>query len=138
MSDYAVPVSSPDRLRNGALSQPSDLRHQLLLHATTWPEIWSRWFEAAGVPDLQPAGEMRFQNTGFTVQAALSGLGVAMAHGPLVVDELANGKLVTPFRLALPIDRSYYLVSLPDQNRVPGGCSVSWLAPRPNDRQLPR
>jgi LysR family glycine cleavage system transcriptional activator len=117
--DCAVPVASPDGLRKKGLAAPSDLRRHVLLHALTWPEIWPRWLEAAGVPDLAPAGEMRLQHTGFTVQAAISGLGVAMAHAPLVSNELATGRLIAPFSLILPVERGYYLVSLQEQADSP-------------------
>ena len=131
VTDFALPVISPDRLRSQNLSEVSDLRHHFLLHATTWPDVWSRWLDAIGHPDLQPAGEMRFQNTGFTVQAALSGLGVAMAHGPLIADDLLAGKLIAPFELSLPVDRAYYMVSRPGMAEAPAvGHFRSWLRDR--------
>jgi LysR family glycine cleavage system transcriptional activator len=117
--DFAVPVANPELLRTRALTDLSDLQRHVLLHAITWPEIWPLWLSAAGVPDLKPAGEMRLQNTGFTIQAAMNGLGIAMAHGPLISEELQSGKLIAPFRLMLPVDRGYCLVSLRDRSESP-------------------
>jgi LysR family transcriptional regulator, glycine cleavage system transcriptional activator len=109
-TDSAIAVASPELLRTRALATLADLRNHLLLHAITWPDIWGDWLNAMGVPRLKPAGEMRLQHTGFTVQAAKNGLGVAMAHAPLVAEELADGTLVAPLPMALPIDRSYLFV----------------------------
>jgi len=118
-TDSAIAVASPELLRSRKLAAPADLRHHLLLHAITWPDIWGDWLSAVGVPRLKPAGEMRLQHTGFTVQAAKNGLGVAMAHAPLVTDELAEGKLVAPLPMALPIDRSYLFVCPIDRAEKP-------------------
>lgn len=109
-TDSAIAVASPELLRTTELATPSDLRNHLLLHAITWPGIWGDWLNAMGVPRLRPAGEMRLQHTGFTVQAAKNGLGVAMAHAPLIAEELADGKLIAPLPMALPIDRSYLFI----------------------------
>jgi LysR family glycine cleavage system transcriptional activator len=117
--DFALPVTNPEILRTKALADLSDLRRHVLLHAITWPEIWPLWLSAAGVPDLKPAGEMRLQNTGFTIQAAMNGLGIAMAHAPLISEELKTGTLTAPFRLMLPLDRGYYILSLRDQSESP-------------------
>jgi LysR family glycine cleavage system transcriptional activator len=46
-----------------------------------------------------------------TVQAALDGLGVAMGRTSYVEADIAKGRLVVPFKIALPADAGFYLVS---------------------------
>jgi LysR family glycine cleavage system transcriptional activator len=44
------------------------------------------------------------------LEAARKGLGLAIGHEALVVDELAAGRLITPFRLRVPTPHAHYLV----------------------------
>ncbi|MDP1866367.1 MAG: LysR substrate-binding domain-containing protein, partial [Bradyrhizobium sp.] len=46
-----------------------------------------------------------------TVQAAIDGMGVAMGRTSYVEDDIAKGRLVVPFNIALPADAGFYLVS---------------------------
>jgi LysR family glycine cleavage system transcriptional activator len=45
------------------------------------------------------------------VQAAIDGLGVAMGRTSYVEGDIAKGRLVVPFKIALPADAGFYLVS---------------------------
>ena len=46
-----------------------------------------------------------------TVQAAIDGIGVAMGRTSYVEADIAKGRLVVPFKIALPADAGFYLVS---------------------------
>ena len=46
-----------------------------------------------------------------TVQAAIDGIGVAMGRTAYVADDIARGRLVVPFKITLPADAGFYLVS---------------------------
>ena len=46
-----------------------------------------------------------------TVQAAIDGIGVAMGRTSYVQDDIAKGRLVVPFKIALPVEAGFYLVS---------------------------
>ena len=46
-----------------------------------------------------------------TVQAAIDGIGVAMGRTSYVQDDIAKGRLVVPFKITLPADAGFYLVS---------------------------
>lgn len=109
MDDVAVPVCSPDTLKKfGPIRHPTDLCHHTILHALNWPTIWSRWRKHNNV-DVEPAAEVHLQNTGLTMQAAIGGMGVAMAHGLLAREEIRAGRLVAPFETGLPVEEGYYL-----------------------------
>lgn len=109
--DYAVAVCHP-KLLNGdnPLRTPEDLRHHTLLHTINWTGIWDRWLSVAGVPGLKFSSELYFQDTALSVQAANKGLGISIAHEPLIKDEIASGDLCVLFDIRLPTPDRYYLV----------------------------
>jgi len=45
------------------------------------------------------------------VQAAIDGIGVAMGRTSYVEADIAKGRLVVPFRITLPANAGFYLVS---------------------------
>ena len=72
------------------------------------PRLWRDWLTAAGHAGLQPSSSLTFDHFYLTIQAAVDGLGVAMGPTALVADDLAAGRLVTPFPdVTLPA-RSYF------------------------------
>jgi LysR family glycine cleavage system transcriptional activator len=46
-----------------------------------------------------------------TVQAAIDGIGVAIGRTSYVEADIAKGRLVVPFKITLPADAGFYLVS---------------------------
>ena len=97
------------------LRVPTDLRHHVLLHVDDpdgrWPwQAWRVWLEAAGLPDLRAAGNLRFTGYDQIIPAAIAGHGVALGRTPLVDAAIAAGQLVAPFRQITPSDRAYWIV----------------------------
>lgn len=108
--DWATPVCAPDLpTARRPLRVPEDLRHHTMIHALNWPGMWARWLRHADAGSVRPRSEVSMQHTAFTVQAAMSGMGIAIAHAPLVQDYLKAKRLVAPFRAAMPVDAGYYL-----------------------------
>ncbi|MGX1319161.1 LysR family glycine cleavage system transcriptional activator [Bradyrhizobium sp. USDA 377] len=117
MADELFPVCSPSLLRGDKpLRRPEDLKDHVLLH-TNVSDDWRLWLTAAGLSagiSQQPG--ITFDMTLMTVQAAIDGMGVAMGRTSYVQDDIAKGRLVVPFKIALPADAGFYLVS-PDSRR---------------------
>jgi len=117
MRDELFPVCSPSLLRGDKpLRAPEDLKDHVLLH-TNNTDDWRLWLTAAGLStgiSRQPG--LTFDMTFMTVQAAIDGMGVAMGRTTYVQDDIAKGRLVVPFRIALPADAGFYLVA-PDGRR---------------------
>lgn len=65
------------------------------LVAQTHPQGWAIWAEVAGY-ELTPAPEQAFAHVHFAIDAALAGLGVAIASWPLVAQDVEAGRLVAP------------------------------------------
>ncbi len=111
-AEEVVPVAAPrlaERLRG-----VEDLLGVTLLHNdamdwdTTFP-TWAAWLDNAGVAVPSDFKPRRFDDFNLVLQAALAGLGVALAWGTLVADELALGRLVALFP-ARKLANAYHLV----------------------------
>jgi len=114
MADELFPVCSPSLLTGPKpLRRPEDLADHVLLHSSAAnDDDWRLWLTAAGLPaNLSKQPGVTFDLVFMTVQAAIDGLGVAMGRTSYVQDDIAKGRLVVPFKIALPADAGFYLVS---------------------------
>jgi LysR family transcriptional regulator, glycine cleavage system transcriptional activator len=114
MADELFPVCSPALLKgNKPLRCPEDLAHWTLLHSSGgYDDDWRLWLTAAGLPpDISKQPGLSFDLIFMTVQAAIDGIGVAMGRTSYVEADIAKGRLVVPFKITLPADAGFYLVS---------------------------
>ncbi|MEO7742422.1 MAG: transcriptional regulator GcvA [Usitatibacter sp.] len=112
-----VPVCSPRLLKGEhALRSPGDLRYHTLLHDDTVIEedarpSWADWLESVGLEDIDATRGPHFSDASLAFEAALEGMGVALAMKPLVRSEIEAGRLAVPFDIAAPASYAYYLVT---------------------------
>ena len=92
-----VPVCSPEFLEANHLEKVSDLSRVTLLHSIRRQQDWHRWLESCRQEQPDSFSELTFESSSMAYQAALSGLGVAMAMRVLIEDDLSTGRLVEPF-----------------------------------------
>lgn len=120
--DVLFPVCSPGLLQEGKpLREPRDLLQFTLIHleyeaqGAVWPN-WRMWMLAAGIKDFNDTRGLHFSQTSLAIQAAIDGHGVALGDSTLVGDDLAAGRLVKPFELALksPAQFAYHLITRRD------------------------
>ena len=114
MADELFPVCSPALIKGDRpLACPQDLARYTLLHSSGgYDDDWRQWLTAAGLPtDISKQPGLTFDLIFMTVQAAIDGIGVAMGRTSYVQDDIAKGRLVVPFKIALPADAGFYLVS---------------------------
>lgn len=64
------------------------------------PCTWDTWFTAMGQPPVEVHGP-RFSQADHAVDAALAGVGVTLGRRALVVKDIAEGRLVAPYGIAL-------------------------------------
>lgn len=102
-----IPVCAPALATQ--LKKPADLGKAVLLRVAHAPDDWRRWLKAAGVARMPPKGP-QFEFYGQALQAAVDGVGIAMGIRPYIDDDLAAGRLVTPFSLTVPKGERWYLV----------------------------
>lgn len=124
LDDLVVPVAAPALLqRLPALREPRDLQHAPLLRTPLEP--WAPWFAAAGLDWGEPAQGMKLVDLGLTLEAAVSGQGVALARPSLARHWLASGALRPLFGIGAAPAYRYYL--LPHAAHGPAAGFAAWL-----------
>ena len=114
--EVLLPVCSPQLLaREPKLREPRDLAKQVLLCSMNRPHDWPVWLAAAGVPEIDGNGGLKFENAALAYQAAIDELGVMIAQHALVEDDLKSGRLVAPIPVRVPTSGAYYLAYSPNR-----------------------
>jgi LysR family glycine cleavage system transcriptional activator len=118
-TNEVFPACSPQLLTAGPpLRLPDDLLRHTLIHdqaierdplVPTWP----MWLKAAGVKNVPPLAGLSFNNMHLALDAAIAGHGVVLAYSTIAAADLAAGRLVRLFSLALPDQFAYYIVTAP-------------------------
>lgn len=98
-SERIGPVLSPHYARYGQLcNAPSAaLADEDLLHTTSRSQAWPSWAEQNGIDAKALHYGQGFEHLYYLLEAAVTGLGVAIAPEPLVLDDLRAGRLVAPW-----------------------------------------
>lgn len=114
--DYA-PACSPKLATDAKpLNTPSDLRRHVLIHDETVPDLedrptWASWLRLADVDGVDIHRGPRFNSQALAVEAAIAGQGIVLVPKPLISADVAAGRLIVPFGLAVPSRYAYYLVT---------------------------
>ena len=118
-TNEVFPACSPQLLTTGLpLRTPDDLPLHNLIHdqaierdplVPTWP----MWLKAAGVKNVLATTGLSFNNMHLALDAAIAGHGVVLAQSTIAAADLAAGRLVRLFSLALPDQFAYYIVTAP-------------------------
>ena len=124
LDDRVLPVAAPSLIdRLPALSTPAALAHAPLLRTPLEP--WTPWFRAAGLDWPEPASGPKLVDLGLTLEAAVSGQGVALARPTLARHWLATGTLRPLFAITVPTSNPYFL--LPPAPTGAAAAFASWL-----------
>jgi LysR family glycine cleavage system transcriptional activator len=75
---------------------------------------WQSWLDYCSKPNLACQAGQHFSEASMPINAALLGLGVALARLSLVADHLASGALICPLPLPAPTAYTYFLLGLPE------------------------
>jgi LysR family transcriptional regulator, glycine cleavage system transcriptional activator len=111
-----APICSPQLLQGEhPLKTPADLAHHMLLHDDTGDlydnePFWDVWLREAGVTGVDARRGPHFSHAVLAFEAAIDAVGVVASMPVLAAEDLATGRLVTPFDLRVPLASSYYLV----------------------------
>jgi LysR family glycine cleavage system transcriptional activator len=124
LGEEVGPVMVPALARGARLAAPADLARIPLLHTSTRRRAWHDWCRDVGIPTL--AGGSVFGHFYFMLEAATAGLGTAIAPWPLVIDDIAAGRLVAPFGFR-PSGKSYVVLRRRRQDQK-AEAFCGWLA----------
>ncbi|MGE8365092.1 transcriptional regulator GcvA [Cupriavidus sp.] len=135
LSVEVIPVCSPELLAGPRpLKEPGDLKHHTLLHDdSTYTDVsnpdWSMWLSHAGVTDVDASRGPSFWPSHLVINAAISGLGVALVKKNWIEEDLRQGRLVRLFeQIRLPVEFSYFVVFPEERLSDPRVTTfVNWL-----------
>ena len=98
-SERIGPVVSPRYARYEQLRQaPANaLAGEPLLHTTSRPQAWPSWAQQNAIEPKELKYGQGFEHLYYMLEAAVAGLGVAIAPEPLVAQDLKAGRLVAPW-----------------------------------------
>jgi LysR family glycine cleavage system transcriptional activator len=119
MKNEVFPACSPQLLAKGPpLRTPADLPAHALIHDQAIERdplapTWSMWLKAAGVENIPSITGLSFNNMHLALDATIAGHGVVLAQNTIAAADLAAGRLVRLFTLALPDHFAYYIVTAP-------------------------
>jgi LysR family glycine cleavage system transcriptional activator len=109
MTETLLPVCAPALKASLGLALPADLLTAPLLHLTSRPDGWERWFGSMTVEAGEVRGMLLDQFT-LAIEAARAGLGVALLPLFLIEPELQRGELVAAVDAPPTPAEHYYLV----------------------------
>lgn len=139
MEEWVMPMMSPEMAR--AHPTPQSLAAATLVHTDSYPFApgvldWPRVFAALGLK-APPGGGPQFSHADHASDAAASGAGVVLGRWSLSHGELATGRLVAPYRLAVRLPHRYRLLCREgEQGRPQIAAFLSWMEAR--IAQVPR
>lgn len=116
-ADALVPVCHPGMA--ASIREVDDLLDRQLLHSMIRPEGWPLWFDSVGRKQMQSRHNLFLANTALCLQAAVDGLGVAMAQRAYVQEELQSGRLSVALPHEALTDSGYYLLCDPQRVGLP-------------------
>lgn len=112
-----VPVCGPEMAK--FLKMPEDLRRFPLLRSKYVPDEWRLWLDKKELTDLDHRLGPIFDSNLLAVEASRVGVGVALAHLPLVIEELKRGELIAPFEGFLLPNGAWHLLYPTSAQSVP-------------------
>ncbi|SNT68866.1 LysR family transcriptional regulator [Paracoccus seriniphilus] len=101
---------SADFLQRHPIHHAEDLHDCLLLQLETRPTAWNAWFKGQSAPPPPVSNAMLMDQFSMMIQAAISGIGVALLPDYLARIEIAQGRLHPVLREAVPGPGAYWLV----------------------------
>jgi LysR family glycine cleavage system transcriptional activator len=111
-ADEARVYCSPAYAKQLKLKRPDDLQRATLLHNTLHPH-WTSWlkrFSTLADGQIEKIGGLHVDQSLIAIEAAVRAQGVVLTSALLTEAEVADGSLIEPFDMALPLPTAYYLV----------------------------
>ncbi|GLQ46361.1 LysR family transcriptional regulator [Dyella lipolytica] len=122
------PVVSPRYAGLARLQRQGEaaLLDEALLHTSSRPQAWPAWAHASGLPATSLRYGQGFTRLFYLLEAAVAGLGVAIAPSHLVQDDLDAGRLLAPWGFQ-QTDASWILATPRRRNDGRIEALVAWL-----------
>ncbi len=101
--EWLTPVMTPELAKK--YPTPQSLIEAPLIHDDSISFLnprcdWPAWFRAVGV-EFEPTHGAHFSNADHAIDAAVAGMGVTLGRRPMIIKDVTEGRLVTPFKIAI-------------------------------------
>lgn len=124
--DVVVVLASPGYVARCRLESPPDLARADLLRSRLVP--WQPWFAGAGLEWPEPGRGAEFTDLGILLEAAASGLGVAVCNRRVADTWMVAGQLAPLFGISVPARSNYFaLVDHEPAQRPEVSAFTEWL-----------
>ncbi|WP_350359417.1 LysR family transcriptional regulator [Vreelandella sp. SM1641] len=122
MAEQICAVASPQLAAQCDATNPESLLANKLLYTSSRPQAWPQWATAKGLELAQLETALSkgqgFDHLYYLMEAAVAGLGIAIAPRLLVEDDLKSGRLVAPWgSIQTPARLCLWLPSQTDSRR---------------------
>lgn len=122
MPEQICAAVSPQLMTHIDASKPETLFTNKLLYTASRPQAWPQWASAQALETATLAQSLNegqgFDHLYYLMEAAVAGLGVAIAPRLLVEDELKSGRLIAPWgSIETPAQLCLWLPSQTDSRR---------------------
>ena len=129
LDDADTVIMSPALFERQPIRKPPDVEAHRLLATETRPGDWSDWLKKAGLGHLEGRPRTMFDHFFVTRQAVEDGLGIGIGPLPMLLIDIAAGRLITPLP-GMRVKRTGYVALAP---RGSGAGEISttfldWLA----------
>lgn len=112
LADEVIVVGSPALFARRPVTDPQGLSRHVLLLSKSRSKDWENWTKQVNAPSLKPASCLQFDHLHFVLQAAVDGLGFAMAPASLIAHDMASGRLISPLpELRMVLKQHYFGVA---------------------------
>ena len=128
LEETVTACAAPDYAEKNALTSLNAVSEHPRLQLESRPDAWADWFAAHG--GTAPLGSgMVMDQFSMMIQAAISGLGIALLPDYLARIEISGGRLVPILTQAVPVRDAYWLVWPPSKESHPPLRALrDWLA----------
>ena len=110
INTWILPACTRDYIKANPVSTASDFLNNTLIDIHDDLRGWKLWAKHQGLEDFSPQNVLILTEPGAAIRATEQGLGVLMAHIPLVTQQLNTGKLVVPIKKVVESDMAAYIV----------------------------
>ncbi len=112
--EWLTPVMTPELAEQ--FETPQSLQDAPLIHDDSIsflkpPCDWSTWFRAVKI-EFSPRHGAHFSNADHAIDAAVAGVGVALGRRAMIIKDLAEGRLVAPFKVAIETQARFRFLCL--------------------------
>ncbi len=125
--DELLPSCSPLLLKHMSLSKPEDLLKATVYHAHVRRHEWPQWFSLVSEEPFKPAREIYPEDPAVAHECVIQGMGFGLGQRQYITDDIAAGRLITPFNTPLKLKTGFYLTYKKDDTSPKLAAFRNWV-----------